>query len=63
MKRSEKQLASKAIFRDLVFQISGKNCVKDLRNQFRRGLGQVRSKKLFPETIIFKMFETISNFM
>ena len=34
--------------------------VKEIK--FEWGLGQVRSKKLFPETIIHKIFETNSSF-
>ena len=55
-----------ALFCNLVALILGRNCVKDLRgskilqNQVSMGLEQVRSKKLFPKTIMDKMFETNS---
>ena len=69
MKRSEKQLPSKANFGHF-FKLNclGLNSVKGLRvtkivkeTRFEGVWGRVRIKK-FPETIIYKIFETNSSF-
>ena len=72
VKRSEKQLPSKANFSTFL-QLNCSNFGLNLceipysyqnfqRNKVRRGLGQHSSKNMFPETIIHKIFETKSSF-